>query len=83
MAILARVEDADGNAYGDGPVSGILSCRFTKSLDRAGAFTLEVPASAPRAILFQPRRYVRVVEVGDSAERLLGVFQYPMSRVVD
>jgi hypothetical protein len=66
------ISDSAGTVYGDGPITTLVGWQSVKRLDRAGAFSFQMPATDPRADLCRPFRIAtcygmvggRVTELG-------------------
>ena len=53
------IEDAAGNKLGPGPITSAAKWTYTARADRAGSFSLEMPAQDPKASLVQRKRKAR------------------------
>lgn len=67
------VLDASDNILGDGPLNNVVSIQDTKSLDRIGTASFEMPAGDPRATHIQAGRQF---DVYDRIDGYVGRFQY-------
>ena len=59
MRIWVDIEDRQGVRYGAGPILTATGWEHDRSLDRAGSFAFEMPASDPRADMVRLKRVAR------------------------